>query len=164
MGVEGALLASSTIMGVGGSIMQGQQQAQAAEYNAAVARQKAQAAKQAGELEASRIREAGEKLTGSQRAMYAKSGVTFSGSPMEVMIDSATENEMDALITEYNYSVQASQAESEAEIAKWRAKTYKTNSYMRAGQTLLQGASAGYSSGAFGSSVSDPTVGDIVTV
>jgi len=142
MGATTALLAASTAMGVGGSLIQGQQQAQAAEYNAAVARQQAEAARVAGELEAERIRIAGEKLTGQQKAMYAKSGVTFAGSPMEVMIDSATQNEMDALMTEYNYAIQASQAESEAALAEWRAKTAVTSSYMRAGTTLLQGASS----------------------
>jgi uncharacterized protein involved in type VI secretion and phage assembly len=139
MGTTTALLATG--LTAFGQIQQGQQQAQAASYNAAVARQKAQAARQAGELEAEKIRKQKERLTGRQKALYAKAGVTFSGSPMEVMIDSATDAEMDALITEYNYSVEASQAESQAQISNWRAKTYRSSSWTRAGATLLTGAS-----------------------
>jgi predicted nucleotide-binding protein (sugar kinase/HSP70/actin superfamily) len=139
MGTTTALLATG--LTAFGQIQQGQQQAQAASYNAAVARQKAQAARQAGELEAERIRKQKERLTGRQKALYAKSGVTFSGSPMEVMIDSATNAEMDALITEYNYSVEASQAESQASMSRYRAGVYQRTGYMRAGQTLLTGAS-----------------------
>lgn len=154
MGTTTALLALG--LTAAGQITEGYQQAQAAEYNAAVARQKAQAARKAGKLEADRIRKQRERLTGRQKALYAKAGVTFSGSPMEVMIDSATNYEMDALITEYNYEVEARQSESQAQISNWRAKTYRSNSWKRAGATLLQGASS--SSGLFNkASVADPT-------
>jgi hypothetical protein len=156
MGVAGALTLASTAVSAYGQYQQGQQQAQAAEYNAAVARQQAEASREAGKLEAARIRKQKERLTGRQRAMYAKAGVTMEGSPMEVMLDSATDAEMDALITEYNYETQARQAGSQASMSQWRAGVYERTGTQRAGATLLQGVSTAYG-GFGGGGVAGPT-------
>ena len=70
-------------------IREGQAQAEAEQYNAAVYRQQAEMTAQSGALEAERQRTQARKLMARQSALYSKSGVTLSGSPLAVMADSA---------------------------------------------------------------------------
>ena len=115
--------------------------AQAEAYNAAVARQQAEAAGKSAELELWRARKRAESFLGTQRSSYAKAGVRSDfGSPLEVMADSAAELEMDALITNYNIKTQQNQYLSQAALSDWSSKNFKMMSMLRPITTLLTGA------------------------
>ena len=147
MGIESALLIS-TVVGIGisayGSYREGQDAAEAATYNARIAREEAALTEQAGALEASRQRSQISRLIGSQKAITAGSGVELTGSALDVMINTAAEGELDAQIIEYNTKVQASRFRSQSTRDIERAGAARTSGALKAGSTILtQGSKIG---------------------
>jgi len=142
--------------------MQGKETNIANEYNAAVARANAEAIKASSEIDIQKQLKAKGALRGAQVAGYAKAGVRLEGSPLEVMIDSAAQAELDIAITEYNAKTSASQAEYQAkefgrqgqaamtlagtQAAQQRAigKYYIGQGWMSGTGTLLQSAASFY--------------------
>lgn len=123
-----------TLMGVGGSflgaygnILQGQEQQEAYEYNANLALTQGQFAVQGlDDQELSTL--------SSQKAMYAKAGVTMSGSPLDTALNTASNFEMDKQITKYN-------AQSKANMDRYTGKVAKQQADFKAGMSILSGAS-----------------------
>lgn len=147
MGIEGALLAT-TILGVGisayGSYREGQDAAEASEYNARIAREEAALVEQAGALEVSRQRTQVERLIGSQRAITAGSGIELTGSALDIMINTAAEGELDAQILEYNTKIQASRFRSQSARDLELAGASRVSGVLKAGSTILtQGSKIG---------------------
>jgi len=100
-----ALTATSIGLQIGGQYQAGKEaEAQAKsqqawnEYNAQLAEREAKEAQEAAAYEESKFRKGGERLKARQRTLYAKAGVTPEGSPLEVMEQTASELEMDALM------------------------------------------------------------------
>lgn len=142
--------------------MQGKETSIANEYNAAVARANKEAIQVSAELDIQRQKKAAIRLRGEQVVGYAKAGVKLEGSPLEVMIDSAAQAELDMAITAYNAKTSASQAEfaareyarqgqaavslSSTQAAQQRAigKYYIGQGWMSGTGTLLQGAASFY--------------------
>jgi hypothetical protein len=170
MGMTTALLATG-IIGMGmsayGQYREGQDAAEASQYNANMARQssemEAKMVEQSGELDASRQRKQVSRLIGTQKAYYAGSGVELSGSPLDLMIETAAEGELDAQIMEWNAKTKASAirygGQSQAAYDEKMAGTYARSGMYRAGSTLLTqgskiglGYMGGYSSNSFKSS------------
>lgn len=166
MGLETALLAT-TIISAGvsayGQYQEGQDAAQASRYNADIARQNADITRQnaelnagmieqSGALDASRQRKQVRRLVGTQKAGYAGAGVELTGSPLDVMINTSAEGELDAQIMEYNTKVkaistryagasQAAEDERLASIYGIQAGNQERSGMFRAGSTLLTSAS-----------------------
>ena len=91
----------------------------------------------AGGFEQSKMIGAIESLSSTQRALYAKSGVRMTGSPLEVMLQSASDAEFDRMIAEWNYRTQAQNARTSGRNAK-------TAGAMAATSTLIGGAAKAY--------------------
>jgi hypothetical protein len=139
-----ALTAASAV----GQIMQGQAANQEARYNANLIEQRAQQKaqlldKQAG-IERYQYARARRELESKSYARMAKSGLMPSGSPMEVLVDSMTQLNIDEAIGQYNISVEKQFALADA---KETASTYRrkgkqavTNSYFGALTTVGKGA------------------------
>ena len=108
-----------------GSLQEGKQIQQADEYNA-------QLALEQGEMDVFQIEKEEAGLTSTQKAMYAKAGVTMSGSPLEVMLQSATNYEMDKATAKYN-------AESKANMYRYEGRVARTQGKFNAIKTLLGG-------------------------
>lgn len=146
------IAASAAAVGAGvsaiGTIQAGRAQAQMAEYNAQVAERDAEIATTSAAYEEAQFRHEGEELKSVQRARYAKSGVTMTGTPLLVLEDTAAQIERDALAIRYGGSLEAARATSAASMARFTGKQARTASYYRAGGSLLTGASqvAGYAS------------------
>ena len=147
MGIETALLATAVIgMGVSayGSYREGQDAAEASKYNAQVSREEAQMTEASGALDAERQRKQVSRLIGTQKAGYAGAGVELTGSPLDAMIYTAAEGELDAQIIEYNTKIKARGAMSQAEYDEKLAGTYQRSGLLKAGGTLLtQGSQIG---------------------
>jgi hypothetical protein len=113
----GFSLSSGGIKGLGmlgsavGSYMQGVEQQQAAEYNAALVRQQ-------GIIEQRQLDKSEVGLLSTQKAMFAKAGVTQSGSPLDTALSSAAGFELDKQIAKYNTQSRANMIEWEGEQAK----------------------------------------------
>ena len=147
IGVESALLITS-IIGVAvsayGNFREGQDAAEAGEYNARIGREEAALTEQAGALQASRQREQVSRLIGAQKAITAGSGIELTGSPIDVMMDTAAEGEFDAQIIEYNTRIQAARLRSGSTRDIELARASRTSGIFRAGSTILtQGSRIG---------------------
>lgn len=134
---------------VAGTLMRGEGAAASAKYNAAVAAQNAQIARQQGiaAVEAQQ-REAARRI-GSAMANYGASGVQMDvGSPVDVLVDSARNIELDRLTVQYNYALKAMGYEAQSRVALQEAKSARTSALFNAFGSV---AEYGYDNNWFGS-------------
>ena len=145
--LEAALLTTAVVgagMSAFGQYREGMDAGEASRYNADISRQSAEMTETSGALDAERQRKQVSRLVGSQKAKYGASGVELTGSPLDVMIGTATEGELDAQIIEYNTKVKARGYQSQAEYDEKLAGIYERSGIIKAGSTLLtQGAQIG---------------------
>ena len=113
-------------------------QAQAEEFNIGVARQEQKISIASRKLEKVREKKRAVTFLSRQQALSAKSGVTLSGSPLDVMRDTAEELELDILIGDINASIEQSRLESEVGIRGIQAEEIRRAGKIRAGTTLLE--------------------------
>ena len=111
----GALITSSIVSGiadVANSFITAGRLKNTAKFNAGMADISGRMVKTVAKYEIQRIRKRSDAMFSKQRALYAKAGVTFDGSPAAVMQASLREAELDAFATELN-----------AEMTAWSIKT-----------------------------------------
>ena len=129
------------IQGVGG-LMQGFEIQDAYDYNAGILDQQAEQVMVAAGLQEEEIGTAESEMLGTQKAMYAKAGVTMSGSPTDVALQTATNFEFDKLVTDYNAKVKESYLQSEANMSKMYGKEAATQGMFKMGSSLLSAGAA----------------------
>ena len=124
------LLAAGVGLGVAGQLqageaaeVQGENQQAWDEYNAQLAERQATEEQAAAATEERRLRKGGERLKARQRAGFAKAGVTFEGSPMEVLEGTASELELDALQIRRGGQVGAQQQTAAAALSRLSGKS-----------------------------------------
>jgi hypothetical protein len=127
MGWQAALI-GSTLFSAMGQAKAANAQAQAAEYNASLAKMEASA-------EEARRRRESSKVMGKMRAGRAKSGVTTEGTPLMVLSESAEMAELDALNARWS-------GETQSEAYKRKASSARSAIPYTVGATLLGGYSA----------------------
>lgn len=154
-----ALTIGSTLMGAAGQIQQAQATAAANKYNAkvadmnaAISERRAKDALERGALAEQQKRRETAALLGKQKAAMAANGVDLTfGSPLDVIVDSATLGELDALTIrsntyreEYDYRVDAANKRSQATMSRGAASSALTGGYLGAAGTVLGGAGNAY--------------------
>src|SRR5262245_1420631 len=92
------IAAAGGVVSAYAAVQQGQATRRAADYNAAVAQQNAVTARNNAAVDEQRQRMLARQTLGRARANYAASGVTMEGSPEDVLAESATQAEWDALL------------------------------------------------------------------
>lgn len=147
-----AIAAVSAGVGAYSAIQQGKAQEDAAKYSAAVDRNNAILASQKSQYEADRQRKRNLILRGKQQAAYAKSGVEITGSPEDVMFDSAIEGNLDILATRYAGEISTRDYEGRARLQDLRGSQAASSSYFNAGSSILSGA--GQAASAYGNYLS----------
>lgn len=135
-----AMAITAGAAGVIGSLRQGKQEAQMAEFNANVARQNAATVEQQATENARRSLVNNNKLIGSQKAAYAASGVS-GGSALDVLQDTAAKGELDAITIKNKGDIAASSYQNEAGLNKYRASNALTSSYINAAGAATSAAS-----------------------
>lgn len=150
-----AATAASGVASAAGAIQQGQAQKRQANYQAAVERNNAQIAgwqaedaTKRGAIEEQRQRLATAKLRGSQRAGMASNGIEISsGSPLDVLMDTAQLGELDALTIRsnaereaYGLRTQQSNLTAQSGLTRMAGRDAQQASYISAGSTLLSTA------------------------
>ncbi len=135
------MLAGGTLLQSANQIQAGRQAADVAGVNAGALMDQAGEIQEASQLTQTRLSERRRKILGKQIAAYGKAGVELSGSPLQHMIDTAEEIEKDIIISGYEGAKQVRKAAHKAKLLKWRGEERKKASYIRAGTTLLSGAS-----------------------
>ncbi len=135
---------TAALLAIGGTGLQAygkykasQDQADAEEYNAAVARQEAELTRQKGILDVDRQRKQSKRFLSQQETLIAKSGIAFSGSAFEVYKDSAEELELDALLIDYNSKIEQQRSLSEADQRMTQAKNIRRAGVVDAVSTVL---------------------------
>ena len=98
MGIGAGMGLVGTGISAIGQMKAGSQRAGAYRYNAQIAAQQADAARISGRLEETKMRKRFAYTIGSMRAISAKSGVSFTGSPIMALKDSLTNANLDIAI------------------------------------------------------------------
>jgi len=135
-----------------GDLMGGRAAQQAANYNAALKDRDAQIKEQEGKagyavytkFDLPRFNDNADKLRSQIVTDYATSGVTYSGSVLETLMENELNLERDRDMMKYNAEVardqkynEAINQRAEANIERYRGKVAKKVSYYQAGQSLL---------------------------
>lgn len=121
-----AMQAGGSILSAYGDILSGDESQQADDYNASLALEQGQFEVQNTDLEET-------STLSTQQAMYAKAGVTMSGSPLDTALNSASQFEMSKQVESYN-------AASAANMDKYEGKVAAQQGEFGAAGALLQGA------------------------
>jgi len=137
----------------------GENQQTIANYNAQVAEQEGQAAKQKAEYDAKIHADKVRSFLSMQRAEYGKSGIEASaGSPLLVMEDTVKKGKLDELAIKYGGDVAEINKRSEAgglrmggSLYKQAGKNAQTASYYQAGSSLLSSGAKVYGAYKYGS-------------
>lgn len=118
-------------------------------YNAQVEENYGKQLEKTGTYEGRRKRQQISSLVSQQKALVGASGITFSGTPTRVFAKTASEGEMDAMMIEHNYNLEATKRYNNASILRWQGKTERMLSKRRGNAMLLAGlagsAAGGYS-------------------
>lgn len=165
--ISASLMIAASAMQAVGAIQQGKMaeamgkaQMNMANYNARMKELEADITRQQTNAREEQQRRQARQLLGKQRAAVAQAGIGWGGSALDIMEESATLAELDALTIRYEGDLKARGLLAGAEadrfaggVAMAQGKAAKTASYISAGASLLSGAAAGYSGfGAAGSS------------
>ena len=148
-----ALAAAAAGMMIAGTVMQAKaqkdqakQEAKWMEYNAAVSEAQAKSERRAGAQQSALERERGQQMLARKRALYAKAGVDFQGSPMRSMMDDAINIETDSRLTALGAYERGRLLEADAGLSRAQASATKKAGRTAVASTMLGGlASAGMS-------------------
>jgi len=131
-------VAISTGMQMVGGLMQGNQAAGAANYNAAVARQNAAITQQQGAAAVEALQRKQYQQIGSMVAGYGASGVS-GGSALDVVGQSAAMAALDRLTLKYNYDLKAMGYDNTANLDEAQADNARTSAILGAIGTGIKG-------------------------
>lgn len=124
-----------------GQYQQGKEEKWAQDYNATIANQQAQSERRNAKVAEYISRKELNQAIGAQRMAYAKSGVAFSGSAIDVMVDSIANAELGMAIDRYNSEIAARGLDSEAAVRRYYGKQATNKALTNVGNTLLGGVS-----------------------
>jgi hypothetical protein len=114
---------ASTAVSIHGQRQQAKAAEAAAEFNAKVAENEALRVEMESREQIRRDRITHKRLLGRQRALAAKSGVTETGSPLDLMAETAGELELGILDSQRAHQAKATQLRGEATIGRFEGKS-----------------------------------------
>jgi hypothetical protein len=135
------IAAAGAVVGAYAAVKQGQAASDAADYNAKMAAQNAEAMRQQGvQAQAAQKRDMGLKL-GSLAANTGASGISSTtGSPLDVLSSSIQQGTLDNLNIKYNYQMKALGYQNSGTLDSAQSKSASTAGYLSAAGSLLGGA------------------------
>lgn len=136
------LLITATALQVYGQLQQGKAAQQAAEFNAQTAERNATNALgiSASNQEASGRRS--RQIIGNQAAAAAQSGIGMGGSNKDLLEQSQTAAELEALNIAYGGASEATAYRNEAALQRWQGKVARRASYLNAATSIFGNAAA----------------------
>tara|TARA_X000001382_G_scaffold83599_1_gene59163 strand:+ start:11349 stop:11834 length:486 start_codon:yes stop_codon:yes gene_type:complete len=137
--VAAAFSIGGTLLSALGTRQQGKATQASANYNAAVQRNQAIAAKQKAEFDADKQRQQGAAQRAAARTGFAKGGVALEGTPLLFLESSAEQAELDAQAIIYGGDTQATGFEAQAGLSEMEGASAARAGTMGAGTTLLTG-------------------------
>ena len=156
--VSASLLVAASAMQAVGAIQQGKMaeaqgraQQQAANYNARMKEIEAGITREQTNAREEQQRRQARQILGKQRAAVAQAGIGWGGSALDIMEESATLAELDALTIRYEGDLKAKGLLAEAEFDRYSGevsaamgKAAKRASYVSAAASILSGAAGAY--------------------
>lgn len=142
-GAGKTLAGINLISGIGTGISQfaqGRAEAKQAELNASISETQGTLVEESQKLTEFKKRKAIRELTGEQVALFAKSGVTFTGSPVDVIQEDIADAELDIAIDRINARIGLRAIKSQADIERRQARDIRTAATLRGSKTLLTSA------------------------
>jgi len=136
-----ALIAGTTGLQAWGNIQQGKDAQKAHDFNAAMLRQGAEVENQQGGAREEAQRRKAREVLGSQAAAFAQAGTGTGGSSADIMKQSATNAELDAMMISYESGLKATGMKNQAESEIYAGKVAKRAGYFGAVNSVLGGAS-----------------------
>jgi argininosuccinate synthase len=122
---------------------QGVAQQQAARYNARVLQNQALVASYSAQVQRQQQENRLRRLQATQRTVSGASGVTTEGSPLAVMMDTATQGAYEQALTTYAGEGRSAGYTSGAGLAEFQGRQAATAGAVGAGGSLLTGAGSG---------------------
>jgi hypothetical protein len=140
------IMAATAVIGAVAAIKQGQAAKAAADFNAQVATQNAELARQeAAAAERNQQRETYMRLGAIHAAQGHAGGDAAQGSVLDVLGDVAAQSELERQQVVYQGELKARGFTNTALLDKYSGQTAETTGYLKAGSELLGGASSAYS-------------------
>lgn len=137
------IMAAAAAVSAVGAVQQGQAASDAANYNATIARQNADAANQQAQAADVMLKRRQEQQMGAALASYGAAGVDLAGgSPSDVLAENARMSTLDRLTQQYNYRMRALGYQDQAGLDDANASNSRTASYFNGASAALQGASS----------------------
>lgn len=136
-----ALTAASAGVSAYNQRVEGRNAQTIAEYNAAIARNDAKDTIARGRIEEDTQRRRTAAQIGTQRANFGASGVQLdTGSPSDILVDTAIVGETDALTIRANAQRDARRLEQQANLDQFQGRAAKQAGNIRATSSILSGA------------------------
>lgn len=147
------LAIAGVAMAAVGAIRSANAKASAADYNSAIASQNAMVASEQGEAAAQAQSRDAERRIGQGVAAYGASGVDVgSGSPTDVLADSARSAMLDNLTIKYNASLRAAGYKDQSLLENANSQEATTSGYLAAAGAVVGGLGRMYGGGMGGQS------------
>lgn len=147
--VAGLATAAAGAVSAAGAMSAGKAQANASVYEAQVAQRNAKIARNQAEVDQEDQRRENRRQMGAMRAAYGSSGLELSGSPLDVLADTAIEQELDVARIGYRGELRAigehdkaNQAIAAASNAKKAGQIGALSAVVKTGASLLSSPTA----------------------
>ena len=134
------LMAVSTAMSAVGAIREGNAADAAAKAQAQAAEQQAQAQRNVGQFQVAQERREGRRALGQQIAQLGSQGTALTGQPIDLLADSAKQNELALQAIRFQSEIAARNQENEADLVRFRGRQARSAGIFKAGTALLSGA------------------------
>ena len=136
--LSAAASVASGVVGAMGAMQQGKAQSNAATYTAQVADRNAKIARQQADVEQEDQRRENMRQRGAIRAAYGGSGIEMAGSPLDVLEDTAMEQELDVERIGYRGTLRALGENDKANLARAEAENAKSTGAIGAIGSILK--------------------------
>lgn len=142
MSLATAAIVFSTVAGITSSIISTNQQKAMANYQRQVNEQNAKASREAAQAKVENQRRQAKFTYGTQLARLGGMGALAEGSPLDIMGQSAGQQEYDNMVTEYEGEVQAIQFQQQAALNKYEADIASYNLGLNVTSQIAKGAAS----------------------
>lgn len=136
-GLSGIMSVASGVLGAIGAMQSAAAQKAAADYNARVMEQQAEAERDRAGAVASDFRRRNSFQVATARAERAASGIQFAGTPIMVDTDMVQEIELGASRAAHEGEMRANRLKNEAELSRMQGRAAKTAGSINAGRSIL---------------------------
>lgn len=142
LAIAAVSIIAATAIGVTSSVMQSNQQKAMANYQRQVNEQNAKASREAAQAKIENQRRQAKFTYGTQLARLGGMGALAEGSPLDIMGQSAGQQEYDNMVTEYEGEVQSIQFQQQAALNKYEHDVAEYNLGLNITNQVVKGAAS----------------------